>query len=211
MGRLFAVDGKINTLLGRAADLVILNLLWLLCSIPIVTIGASTTALYSVVLKMTKNEDAYIFQSFMKAFKDNFRQAALVWIGILFSWVVLYFDFYFCSHAAGGNMKYFAIPLGMAAFITLMLYSYVFPILAYFENSTKKAIKNALLMAVVYLPYTIVFLFVNACPFLLLFAGNLIVTTFIDIVIGFAFAAFVNAYLFRKLFDKVYVEQKEAR
>lgn len=203
MGRLFAVDGKLVTMLSKIADLVILNLLFLLCSLPVVTIGASSTALYGVTLKMARNEDSYPCSSFFRAFKENFKQATGIWAGILAAAGILYFDFYFSGHMAGAGAKLLAIPLGLAAFLTCLLYSYVFPILSYFENSTKKAVKNALLMGIAYLPYSAVILLVNFCPFLLLFGGKIVIAAFWDVVIGFALASYANAHLFRKLFDKV--------
>lgn len=210
MGRIFAVDGKLFGLLSRIADLVILNLLWLLCSLPIVTIGASTTALYAVLLKMVRNEESYLFAGFLRAFKENIRQASFIWTGILLTWAVLYFDFYFCAHGAGKGVRLLAVPLGLAAFLSLALCCYVFPILAYFENSTKKAVKNALLMGIAYLPYTVVILILNLCPLYLLFSENLVAASFFDIIIGFSLAAFLNAYIFRRLFDRVRIGEKGA-
>lgn len=209
MGKLFAVDGKLVAVLGRIADLVVLNLLWLLCSLPVVTIGASTTALYAVLLKMVKNEDSYLFSSFWKAFKENFRQSVGIWMGILLTWVVLYFDFYYSSHAVESYARLLVIPLGFVTILTMVLYSYIFPVLAYFENSIKNAVKNAMMMGIAYLPYTIVILFMNMCPILLLFSGNLVAATFFDLVIGFALAAYINAWIFRKLFGKIHVRQSE--
>ena len=77
MGRLFDTDNIVWRFLGRVADLVILNFLFLLCSIPIVTIGASWTALYSVTLKAVKNEESYIAKGFLEGFKENFKQSTI--------------------------------------------------------------------------------------------------------------------------------------
>ena len=74
MGRLFDTDNIVWRFLGRVADLVILNFLFLLCSIPIVTIGASWTALYSVTLKAVKNEESYIAKGFLKGLDVYKRQ-----------------------------------------------------------------------------------------------------------------------------------------
>ena len=66
MGGLFSADGKLAQVLGKAADLVILNVLWIVCSIPVVTAGAAATAFYTVALKMIKNEESYVFRSFFR-------------------------------------------------------------------------------------------------------------------------------------------------
>ena len=73
-------DNAVTRALSRICDMMCLNVVWIVCCLPIVTIGASTTALYSVMLKMVKNEEGYIFRSFFKAFKENFRQSTILWI-----------------------------------------------------------------------------------------------------------------------------------
>ena len=71
MDRLFNMDNKFFTVMGRVADLIMLNVVFLICCLPIVTIGASLTALHYVTLKMTRNEESYIIRSFFKSFKSE--------------------------------------------------------------------------------------------------------------------------------------------
>lgn len=202
MSRLFEIDGKLFNAMSKIADLVMLNLLWLVCCLPIVTIGASTSALHCVTLKMARNEDTYICSSFFHSLKENMKQSLIIWGGFLAIGVVLYFDFYAVGHAGEGMVKLSVIPLILITFLLAMTACYVFPILAFFKNSLKGAVKNALLMALAHLPYTLLILVVYACPFLLLFTKNLVLAMFIDLVIGFSLAAWVNSHLFRKLFDR---------
>ena len=77
---IFNMDGPVFRFLNKMADLCILNLIFLLCCLPIITIGASVTALYSVTLKMSRDQEGYIARSFFKAFKANFKQATSIWI-----------------------------------------------------------------------------------------------------------------------------------
>ena len=74
------MDNVITRALSKICDMICLNVLWVICSIPIVTIGASTTALYTVMLKMVRNEEGYIFRGFFKAFKENFKQSTIIWL-----------------------------------------------------------------------------------------------------------------------------------
>ena len=74
------MDNMIIRVLTRIFDFILLNILWVVCSIPIVTMGASTAALYSVMLKITKNQDGYIIKDYFKAFCENFRQGTIVWM-----------------------------------------------------------------------------------------------------------------------------------
>lgn len=203
MEKLFSMDGKISGILSRIADLAILNLLWIIGCIPVITIGVSTTAMYSVTLKMARNEETYIAGSYWKAFKENLKQSTVIWAGILAAGLILYFDFYTIGHAQG--MKWMAIPAFMCLIILVLLFTYVFPVLAYFRTGTAKAVKNALLLAVGYLPYTIGILLITALPILILFSNNLVLAMFADVVIGAAASAFFASYLLRRVFDKVRV------
>lgn len=203
MGGIFAVDGKLFNLLSKIADLVVLNLLWVIFSIPVVTIGASTTALYSVTLKMVRNEENYVAQSFLHSFKENWKQSTIVWMGILVAGIILYFDFYAVGHAQA--MKYITIPILVCALILMMITIYVFPILSYFKVETTKAVKNAGIMSVAYLPHTLAIVVITLIPLVLLFAENLVLSLFIDVVIGISASAFGASFLFRNLFGKVKV------
>jgi len=82
MAKLFGYDNPVWKFMGRVADVFFLTILWAVCSLPVITIGASTSALYYVALKMVKNREGYLWQSFWKAFKNNFAQATIMW-GIL--------------------------------------------------------------------------------------------------------------------------------
>ena len=83
MGKVFALDSPLMNGLSKLADLIWLNILATICCIPIITIGASLTALHYVVLKMVKDEEGYITRSFFKSFKENFKQATLMWLMLL--------------------------------------------------------------------------------------------------------------------------------
>ena len=92
MDRFFNMDNKFFTVMGRVADLIMLNVVFLICCLPIVTIGASLTALHYVTLKMARNEESYIIKSFFKSFKQNFKQATIINLIMLAVGAVLYLD-----------------------------------------------------------------------------------------------------------------------
>ena len=80
---MFQLDGKFFSALSRMADLVILNILFWACCLPVVTIGASITAMYAVTKKMAEDREGYIFKGFFIAFKENFRQSTIMWLILL--------------------------------------------------------------------------------------------------------------------------------
>ena len=123
-------DNCVMRALGKIGDKICLNVMWLICCIPIITIGASTTALYTVMLRMVKNEEGYIFRGFLKAFKSNFKQSTLIWLILLLLGIVWTVDFRvsgFMPGMAGIILSALFLALG---FILLSVMSYIFPLSA---------------------------------------------------------------------------------
>ena len=104
MDKLFNMDNKFFTVMGRVADLIMLNVVCLICCLPIVTIGASLTALHYVTLKMARNEESYIIRSFFKSFKQNFKQATIINLIMLVIAAILYMDLNIVPNL-GGTMS----------------------------------------------------------------------------------------------------------
>ena len=210
MGRFFNMDNKFFVFMGKIADLCMLNLLCIICCIQIVTAGASLTALYYVTMKMVRNEEAYIFRSFFRSFNQNFKQATVINIIMLAAAALLYID----TNIAGKMGQPAGKILGMifAAFTLLyvMILLYVYPLLAKFYNSVKNTFKNAILMAIRHLPYTILMLLICACPILILFIPSFqIQMSLIMLVILFgpAVIAYGNSHFFVRIFDKYIPEE----
>ena len=202
MGGLFAADGKLAQTLGKIADLVILNVLWIVCSIPVVTAGAAATAFYSVALKMIKNEEAYVTSSFFKAFRENFKQSFIVTLILLAVAAVLGCGFYFCTAQGLDAARTFFILFCVIAVFVYMGSCYMFPIMAFFENSMKKVFKNSFLMALAHLPFTILIAVISLLPWAFLFFGQFIAAAFFDLIIGFGLAGYINARIFRRIFKR---------
>ena len=209
MSRLFAMDGKLAVLLNKIADLVILNLLWVVCCIPVVTAGAATTAFAYELLKLARDEESYVFTGFFRQFKENFKQSTIVWLTYLVIGAVVYFDIRALGLMELSVKPVLAVVLYMIAFLALASMFYAFPVMAFFRNSTKKVFKNSLLLAVAHLPWTLLILVINLCPVLLLLFGNAIAAGFLNVVIGFSLAGWANAHIFRRLFDR-YTKGAEA-
>ena len=161
MGRLFDTDNVVWRFLGRVADLVILNVLFLLCSIPIVTIGASWTALYSVTLKAVKNEESYIVKGFLKGFKENFKQSTIAWIALMAVGMVLLVDIRFAMGLEGTFGKVFGVTIYAISFVYLMIAMYIFPYIARFRATMKQIFKNALFIGIGSFPFTLLLFGVN--------------------------------------------------
>ena len=100
--KMFSIEGKFFGALTRFSDLVILNILFLICCVPVITIGASITALYSVTNKMAEDKENYIVKSFFRAFKENLRQSTIMWLILLIPEVIISIDLYIGNFIAIG-------------------------------------------------------------------------------------------------------------
>ena len=195
-------DNVVMRALGKIGDMICLNVMWLICCIPIITIGASTTALYTVMLRMVKNEEGYIFLGFLKAFKSNFKQSTLIWLILLLLGIVWTVDFRvagFMPGMAGIILSAIFLALG---FILLSVMIYIFPLTARYENGIKATFKNALILTVAKLPYTFLMVaIVVAAVFASLWSAfTLLFSLPLWLIIGGALIAWVNSYILRRVF-----------
>lgn len=133
----FSLDSKFSQIMGRVFDLMMLNIIFLIMCIPIVTIGANFTAMYYVTLKMIKNEETYIFRTYWKSFRENFKQATAIWLILLAVLIVLILDLLLVMRMPG-TITYLRFVFLVLIFFEAMVLSYVFPVLSRFDNTVKK-------------------------------------------------------------------------
>lgn len=206
MDNLFRYDNKFFEILGKITDIVILNLLCIISCLLIVTIGASITATYSVAMKMTKDEETYIVKEFIRSFKENFKTSSIVWITMIIIGGVLMFDFYMSRFVSNESIsKILQFIFTMISIIYTFTLTYVFPIISKFENTIKNTMINSVLISIQNLPYTVIILFLNLSPFLLinLFSSYWGQIIFLYIVIGFGIIICINSIIFEKIFNKL--------
>ena len=204
MSRFFNPDNPIMEFIAKIFDLILLNLIFIFSCVPIITIGASTSALSYVTLKMVRNEEAYIVRSFFKSFKDNFKQATIINLIMIAVGAVLYLDLNVAKNMPGSAGQIFHVIFMAFVIIYYVLFLYVYPILARFYNTIRNTIKNALFMAIRHLPYTVVMVLIGLCPLLLLFIGSYQIqsTLFaLFLVMGFGVIAYCNSFFLVKIFD----------
>lgn len=205
MNKVFDMDGPVFSTLNRLADLVWLNILYIICCIPIITIGASTTAMYYVTMKIVKNEEGYITRSFFKSFKMNFKQATLLWLLALAVGGILALDYSIMTDRFGDIVALSAtikkVVLGILIIIGgiyLFTMVYLFPLLAKFDNNIKNTVKNSLLISIRHFPFTLLLIVIPIIPFvLMLFVNQLILLIFL---IVFSLIAFISSYIYVRIF-----------
>ena len=199
--KFFSYDSKFGQLFLRLAYGCCLNVLWFICCLPIVTIGASTTALYYTSFKIAKNEGSYITTMFFRSFKQNFKQATVIWMIMLVTGILLGVDGYLIAHlrtAATGNMAVMWTLLLAMIIAGSILYAivlmYVFPLLSLVSNTTAAMFKNAFLIGTHYLFCTLLVAFIHYAMFFL------VVNVFTPLIIfGEGLCAVISANLLLKV------------
>ncbi len=157
--KFFSVDSAFYKFIVRLWDIIQLNFCWLLCSLPVVTMGASTVAACSVALKMAEDTEGYIVRSFFKAFRVNLRGGIPLGLVALVAAYAVYLDFQFWNATESALFLIMGI---VAAVIFIMGLLYAFPLMARYENSLIKTLKNSYDIATRYFLQTLLVVFVVA-------------------------------------------------
>lgn len=198
------MDSPLMRFLTKIADLMVLNILFCVTSIPLITIGASWTALYSVTLKMVRDEEGSVSRSYFRSFRQNFRQATLLWLGVLVVLALLVLDIRVLNGMAGGTAPgLLRVGVEILALLGIMVLQYLFPSLARFEASLADTLKNACMMALAHLPKTALMTAaaVGAVWITLINNTTIAVGLMVWPLIGFSLMAFGNSGILRKIFD----------
>lgn len=196
------LDNGVTRFLGKVADFMILNILWIVCSIPIITIGASTTAMYSVMLKLVKNEEGYIAKGFLKAFKDNLKQSTLIWLLYLIFGIVIAVDFRLLGIMNPSIRTVIQVFLIFMSILLISMGIYGFALQARYENTVKNTLKNALILTVAKMPYTLLMLVITVAPVIITFltVRTLLFGSLLWILLGVAVVVWLNSMILRKVF-----------
>ena len=209
MGGIFNPESGLMKGLSYMGDLMILNFLYMLCCIPVITIGPAAAALYTIALKMAKEEDAGIVKPFFKAFKENFRKALVIWIIFLLLGAVIWFG----SGVVKADPQKFPFiisavytAVAIAAWLTV---SWVFALQARYENTIKNTIKNAFILGAANpLKSLVIMLLTALIPGLFLFATYIFLRlSVIWFLLGFSGTAVINSVLMHKAFDRINTEE----
>ena len=170
--KFFSYESKFSQLLLKLSYSCYLNLLWLICSLPIVTIGASTTALYYASLKLIREEENSVTRQFFRSFRENFKQATVLWLILLGVGLFLAGDGYILYHlrqsAEGSLAVLWTLILAVviaASIVYVIVLLYVFPLLASVSNTNRAMLKNAFLIGTHYLFATILVFAVHFAVF----------------------------------------------
>lgn len=206
LDRVLNPTGKAMSVFGRIWDYILVGIYWLIASLPLVTAGAASAALYTVVLRMLQGEDERLLTEFVVAFRDNFKQATILWvIQVLFAaFLALDIYFYLLWALAGevmGMILLAAFILAMVLFFCTTTYLYAY--IAKFNCRTMVAIKNSAVLSLRHIPFTLVMLVGD-----LVMTVGCLVTGFLIIALPGAIA-FLNGWLIKRVFDRYIPASRE--
>lgn len=128
--------------LNRLADLLILNLLTLVMCLPVVTAGASITAMHYILLKMVRGEEGYIVKPFFSSFKRNFRQATILWVMFMVLSAILVTCFLLVARGSGAYPAWLQVSILITGVILLVVMFYTFALLARYDNTVLQTLFN---------------------------------------------------------------------
>lgn len=202
----FNLESPLMQLLTRVGDMIIANALFLICSVPLVTIGASAAALNKVTQSIVLDEDSGTVKTFFRAFRENFRQATAVWLMMaVFAAASVCNYLLITGFIAGSAATILKGVLAVLAVLVLVLAAYMFPLMVRYTNTLREHAVNALILAVVKLPRTVLLVLLGGLPILIL---CLSIQTFVStmvfwLTIGFAFTSYMSSVLLRPVFREL--------
>ncbi|MDR1664726.1 MAG: DUF624 domain-containing protein [Clostridiales bacterium] len=195
MSNFFSLEGSFYKFGSLLADIIILSLAWLVCSIPVVTAGASTTALFYVATRRIANREGYILRDFWTSFKSNFKRSTLLWLIQLALTLIVIFNL--LNIGLMGEMGSFLFPLQILLAVEIAFFSvYLAPLTARFELSFVQTIKNAFFIAHRHLLTTITCVILGAAIIL----GVILMPILFFIAMGLY--AWLSSYMIMRVFKK---------
>lgn len=208
MKGLLDIEGPVMQLITRIVYAVWLNILWFICCLPVFTVGASTTALFYVTLKIAKNEEGAVTRAFFRSFKENFRQATVIWLIMLVAGVILGIDGYIFYHMRFDNILW---TLGTAVFMAVLVayaivLMYIFPLVARFDNTIWAMFRNSLMIGMRFLLCTVLMA-------LIYFTMAVVVIRIFTpaVIFGEGLCALLCSYLLSNILALVAGEGRESR
>ncbi len=205
MRSLFNPEGPVMQFLGKVFDLLVVNLLWIVCSIPIVTIGAATTAMYKICFSIINDEGEPVLRTFFKTFAQNFKQATILWLILLAALIFFIFDLYVVYNTS-------LIGTGMgSAVVTVLIFLilawvgiaiYTFALQMRYSLTVKRVLYNAGLFSMAYIPRTVIMILLDA---VILFLGLRFMP-----LLAISVPAVINSFFLRGVFSKHEPPKEEA-
>lgn len=200
----FVIDSPVMRFLGRIGDIIILNLIFVVTALPVITVGTALSALYTVAMKLARGEDPSVLREYIRAFWRNRKPATICWLIMAAAGALIFLDFRLVGAFGGALYTVVRLLLAMIFGVWMLTFLYLFPYIARFENTVFHSVKNALFLSAAHLPSTVMMLVISV--------GLIVVTLFTSrtfvigtigwFFAGFAAVAYVQSFLLSRIFAK---------
>lgn len=208
MNKFFDPNGLFAQIMNTILNMMLLNAMWMLCSIPIITMGASTAALYAVLIKMRDGEEPRVIRRYFAALKENWKKASAAWLALLLAAAICGLDLYFAGQMDNDIFRIIAVA-GLV--VIVMTATFVFPLVARFENKWSNHLKNALLLALSHAPRLLMALALWGGAILLTFfsANTLYMMVLMWLMAGFSCLSYATLWILTPVLRKLEPETQE--
>ena len=198
VGTFFAPESMVVNILDQFSDMVILNVLCILCSLPIITAGISISAACACSVKMKKGRGGGVLREFLSEWKRGWKQVTPLWMVMACLLAILLFEFRITADMPGMMQTSFRCILTIAIILWMAVFVYVFPLMSVYQTTRIEAIKNAVLLSVANLQKTILMMAVVLLPvlFMLLVPKAFGMTLLFLLVVGVEGIIMVNCIVF---------------
>lgn len=199
-------DNPFIMLLTKVGELMIANFLFILCSLPLVTLGAAASAMTQVVQNVVLDRGNGVIKTFFRAFRENFKQATVLWLwGALILGGLICYRLIIVSFCAGTLAAVLNGVLTVVALLALCIAVYVLPLMVRYDNTLREHLKNAMLLAVIKLPRTVVLVLIALIMPAIFYVSIpvFIQTLFFWMMIGFSFCSYLSHLLLKPVFQEL--------
>ena len=196
----FSIEHPFFEFMGSLGDWMILNVLFVVTCLPVITIGTSLTAIYQVSLRRIRKESRYAAKEYIQAFRQEWKGSTKLWMIFLCTGGILPFDVLYGKNLPG----VLNIAIGCLVVLWMFSFTYAFPLQARFKNSIKNTIINAFYLAFRNLPVTLLMAALNCIPVICAALGEFVVMASMPVfcIIGFALIIWLNSLFLTVIFDK---------
>ena len=200
----FVIDSPVMRFLGRIGDIIILNLIFVVTALPVVTVGMALSALYTVAMKLARGEDPSVLREYIRAFWRNRKPATICWLIMAAAGALIFLDFRLVGAFGGALYTVVRLLLAMIFGVWMLTFLYLFPYIARFENTVFHSVKNALFLSAAHLPSTVMMLVISiGLAVITLFTSRtFVIGTIWWFFAGFAAAAYTQSFLLSRIFAK---------
>lgn len=204
-------EGPLADVLNRLIDLILLNVLWFVCSLPVFTLGASTCAVYEVTINYALHGSPPVVRTFFESFRKNFKKGSALFLIFFAAGSFLALDLW-CAVQWEISVRFLILVVILAVgYFYLAVLTHVFPVLTYFDAGVKESIRLAFLLSMRNGVFTVFIMVLNVLPvFLMLMRPNDFgQILFLYLILGFSVIAYLCSLHLIRLFDPKKAEEAD--